>query len=115
MSNDLVLIRSVLHRVEEKYNQHSWHRRLEKQEQGIPNDREKNFLLRDNDKSGSNFPLNVLQDDYADKLLINVQHHHLFFADHNLYIPGVCLFHFLTQVHRIYYHASQRLYNKTRE
>src|SRR4030095_17061045 len=109
MSNDLVLIRSVLHRVEEKYNQHSWHRRLEKQEQGIPNDREKNFLLQDNDKSGSNFPLNVLQDDYADMLLINIQRRYLFFPGHIPQIPGEYLFLFLLQGHKTYYHTSQLL------
>src|SRR5258705_4831805 len=111
MLNDPVLIRLVLHRVAKKYNQHSLHYRQEKQEQDIPNDREKNFLLRDNGKSGNNFPSNVLQDDYADKLLISVPHHHLFFADHTLYFPALYLFQFLPQEHKIYYHASQQQYN----
>src|SRR5436190_4911680 len=98
-----------------KYIQHNLHYRPVKPGQGIPNDQEKNFLQQDNYRSGSNFPLNVLQDDYEDMLSINVQPHHLFFPGHNLSIPGEYLVQFLLQAHKIYYHASQRQYSKTME
>src|SRR6187401_3020366 len=98
-----------------KYIQHNLHYRQENLEQGIPSDPKKNFLQQDNYRSGSNFPSNALQDDYAGMLLINVQRQHLFFVDHNLYIPGGYLFQFLQQAHKIYYHASQLQCNKTME
>src|SRR5688572_19400461 len=115
MSTDPGLIQLVLHPVAEKYNQHSLHYRQAKQEPGIPSGQEKNSLLQDNGKSGSNFPSNVLQDDYVDMLLISSPPHQLFFVAHILRFPAGYLFDLLLQVHRSYRYASQRLHNKTKE
>src|SRR5687767_12801605 len=85
------------------------------QAQDIPNVLSQNFLLQDSCMSGSSFPLNVLQGGYGDMHEANCLHQFQFSLYHNLCFPGEYHLQSLLLVHRFYYYAILKKYNRIKE
>src|SRR6185312_10570223 len=99
MLSGLVLKQWFLLQAEKKCSQYNLHYMQAKLEQGIPICLKINFLLPDNDTLNNNSALNVLPNDYADNVAINIQRRFEFLFHDNLHAPVEYHFQFLQQAH----------------